>query len=190
MPSLPGMSPGISNRRSYGHHRRNTKRQEVEAQETMVALTKLLARQTSATMKNRSPPRKIRRCISNPSSSSEEDTPPSYSKSREGSPSSKEWGVKVYKRNRGLPGNLPGKEPVNSSPSLKDSLTETSVAMLMDIVDVSTIPVDTPNLPVDLPVLVSNFPVDPSVTIPVDTPSLPPGQSFHGSTGGYFHSSG
>jgi hypothetical protein len=45
--------------------------------------------------------------------------------------------------------------------------------MLMDTVDVSTIPVDTPNLPVDLPVLVSNLPEDPSVTIPVDTPSLP-----------------
>ena len=81
--------------------------------------------------------------------------------------------MKVYKRNRGLPGNLPGKEPVNSSPSLKDSITETSVAMLVDTVNVSTIPVDTPNLPVDIPVLVSNFPVDPSVSIPVDTPSLP-----------------
>ena len=144
-----------------------------KAQETMVTLTKLLAGQTSATRPDRSPPRKIRRFIPNPSSSSEEDTPLSYSKSREGSPSSKEWGVKVYKRNRGLPGNLPGKKPVNSTPSPKDSLTETSVAMLMDTVDVSTIPVDTPNLPVDLPVLASNLPEDPSVTIPVDTPSLP-----------------
>ena len=81
--------------------------------------------------------------------------------------------MKVYKRNRDCPGNLPGKEPVDSSPSLKNSLTETSVAMLMDTVDVSTILVDTPNLPVDLPVLDSNLMVDPSVTIPVDTPSLP-----------------
>ena len=137
-----------------------------------MTLTKLLVGQTSATMKDRSPLRKVRRFIPNHSSSSEEDTRPSYSKSREGSPSSKEWGVKVYKRNRGRPENLPGKDPVDSSPSLKDSLTETSVAVLVDTVDVSTIPVDTPNLPVDLPVLVSNLPVDLSATIPVDTPSL------------------
>lgn len=83
---------------------------KAKAQETMVALTKLLAGQTSATIPilDWSPTRKKRRFITINSLSSKEDASPTPSTSGANFSSSKEWGVKVHKRHRGFPVNLPG----------------------------------------------------------------------------------
>ena len=125
---------------------------KVKAQETMVTLTRLLAKQTSATMplRDQSLLKKRRRFIPTTSHSSEEDTPLNCSLSE--ADSSKEWSVKVYKRNRGLPVDLPGKEPINPSPSHKDFMVESPEAMLIDPMGFTpNVPVDTSNLPDNLP---------------------------------------
>jgi hypothetical protein len=169
---------------------------KTKAQETMVALTKLLAGQTSAPTivqtrsPTRSPTRKKRRFIPNTSLSSDEDVSLTCPLSGAESPSSKDWGVKVYKRQRGLPVNPPGKGFVNPSPPRMDSPVESQVAM-RDIsnlpvetsndpvdasnlpVETSKIPVDTPNPPVDLPVEFLSSPVDSPKPIPVATPNHP-----------------
>ena len=60
--------------------------------------------------------------------------------------------MKVYKRNRGLPVDLPGKEPINLSPSHKDFMVESPEAMLIDPMGFTpNVPVDTSNLPDNLP---------------------------------------
>ena len=156
---------------------------KAKAQETMMTLTKLLAEQTNALTvpQDRSPTRKKRRFIPTQSLSSDDDTPPTCLTSGAGSPSSKDWGVKVYMRHRDRPVNLPGSGSIDPSSSRMDSPSEAPIYMLEDPVDsLSNIPVDTPNIPVDTPMLpvefpveTSNLPVDSHDHIPVDTPDLP-----------------